>query len=211
MDSISEQRLAGIFPVLADRVRSMAAALEKQGVEIRVVQALRTCEEQDALFAQGRTAPGKVVTNCCGGKSYHNFGLAVDLVPSINGVDQTYVPDWNREHPTWQKMIAAGAAEGLNAGATWRTFPDYPHFQLTGQFPVGAPSDEVRELFKTGGLAAVWAEVKKSLTLQDQQFEEKLRSYLHDPVVPLFRKDDGSIDREKTLSLPCYADLRDAK
>ena len=41
---------------------------------------LRTFAEQDALFAQGRSKPGKIVTNAKGGMSYHNYGLAIDIV-----------------------------------------------------------------------------------------------------------------------------------
>jgi hypothetical protein len=55
-------------------------------------------------------------------------------------------------------MEALGQSLGLEVGAYWRSFPDAPHFQLTGRFPVGAPSDEVRQLFKDGGMQAVWDE-----------------------------------------------------
>src|SRR5947209_4113201 len=102
MDSISEQRLAAIFPGLALKIQQLAAQLEDEGTLIRVTQGLRTVEEQDALYAQGRTAPGKIVTNCPGGLSYHNFGLAVDCVPSLPG--DSYIPDWNAGHPTWKRM-----------------------------------------------------------------------------------------------------------
>ena len=38
----------------------------------RFTHTLRTFAEQDKLFAQGRTAPGKIVTRARGGQSYHN-------------------------------------------------------------------------------------------------------------------------------------------
>lgn len=157
MDSISEQRLNEVFPVLCAKIQELAGMLEDEGIIIRVTQGLRTVEEQDALYAQGRTAPGKIVTNCKGGNSYHNFGLAVDCVPSLPG--NTYIPDWNAQHPTWKRMEELAAELGLQVGASWRTFPDAPHFQLNGRFPVGAPDDELRQIFQDGGLAAVWASV----------------------------------------------------
>ena len=156
MDTVSEQRLAQVLPALAEKVRQLADELAKQNIVIRVVQGLRTWAEQDGLYAQGRTAPGKVVTNCQGGHSYHNFGLAVDCAPSINGVDQQYQPDWNPSHPVWKTMESLAQEMGLGVGAYWRSFPDAPHLQLNGCFPVGAPNDEVRLLFKNGGLKAVW-------------------------------------------------------
>src|SRR5579872_98872 len=114
MDPISESRLEKVFPLLAAKVRQMADQLAREGIVLRVVQGLRTWAEQDSLYAQGRTAPGQKVTNCPGGRSYHNFGLAVDLVPS-HGSDQPYDPDWNASHPSWKRMVEVGTALGLEA------------------------------------------------------------------------------------------------
>ena len=159
MDSVSEERLAEVMPLLADKIRSMASELACEGVVIRVVQALRTNEEQDKLYAQGRTTIGPVVTNVKGGHSYHNFGLAVDCVPSLPD-ENAFLPDWNPTHPTWKKMEAIGERLGLDSGSTWRTFPDAPHFQLTGLYPEAEPTDEVRTLAEQG-LRAVWDSVMK--------------------------------------------------
>jgi peptidoglycan L-alanyl-D-glutamate endopeptidase CwlK len=63
----------------------MPTCWHKRESLIRVVQGLRSWTEQDALYAMGRTAPGKIVTNVKGGYSYHNYGMAVDCVPSIHG------------------------------------------------------------------------------------------------------------------------------
>lgn len=163
MDAISEARLQQVFPTLADKIRKLHDMLEQEGIEIRVVQALRSWQQQDALYAQGRTTPGNKVTNCPGGHSYHNFGLAVDCVPSERGPEFPYNPDWHANHPQWKRMETIGVSLGLDSGAGWRSFPDAPHFQLTGRFPEGAPTDEVRQLFKDGGMTAVWDEVTKSL------------------------------------------------
>ena len=157
VDSVSEQRLVGIYPVLAEKIRQIAQELQPEGIWIRVTQALRTIEEQDALYAQGRTAPGRIVTNCQGGHSYHNYGLAVDCVPSLPG--DSYIPDWNADHPTWKRMEELGKELGLTVGAQWRSFPDAPHFQISGKYPVGAPNDELRRIFQDGGFEAVFAAV----------------------------------------------------
>lgn len=158
MDDVSEERLALIMPALADKVRQLAQILEGKGIVIRVVQGLRSWAEQDALYAQGRTAPGKKVTNCPGGCSYHNFGMAVDVVPSLNEETAPFNPDWTPSHPDWQAMIQAGTSLGLDSGALWRTFKDFPHFQLTGRFPEGEPNGELKQIFKDAGMVAVWRE-----------------------------------------------------
>jgi hypothetical protein len=153
MDVISEQRLAAVHPLLADKIRLLAAQLEAQGIVIRVTQGLRTWEEQEALYAQGRTAPGSVVTNAEAGYSWHNFGLAVDVVP----LDGSNAPDWNVSHPVWATITKAGQNLGLTSGSAWRSFPDWPHFQLTGNLPI-SPPPSVRAAYIQGGTAAVWAQ-----------------------------------------------------
>lgn len=148
----SEALLSKVNPILAAKVRSMVEALAAQGITIIVVQGLRTVAEQDALYAQGRTTPGKIVTNAKGGQSWHNFGCAVDCAPEKP--DGSI--DWNANHPQWKAMEAAGVAVGLVSGANWVRFVDAPHFQLKTQFPEGAPDTEVRELYAKGGLQGVW-------------------------------------------------------
>lgn len=152
MDSVSEARLASVCPQLADKIRQMATMLATENIVIRVTQGLRTWDEQQALYNQGRTTPGKIVTNAQPGYSYHNFGLAVDCV--IMNSDN--LPDWNSTHPAWKRMISVGESLGLVSGSEWRTFPDFPHFQLTGVLPV-SPNNMVRELYKDSGMQAVWA------------------------------------------------------
>jgi len=134
----------------------MATMLLEEGIEIRVVQALRSWAEQAALYAKGRDANGnivdksQVVTNARPGYSYHNFGLAVDVAPFDGGI-----PDWNANHPVWKRIVQVGTSLGLAAGAEWRTFPDYPHFQFTGQLPM-SPSDSVRAAYEVGGQEEIW-------------------------------------------------------
>jgi peptidoglycan L-alanyl-D-glutamate endopeptidase CwlK len=161
MDEISKSRLAEVHPRLATKVLLIGDILEHEGMAIRVVQGLRTVAQQDALYAMGRTAPGKIVTNCPGGKSYHNFGLAVDCVPSSQDPTKPFAPDWNPGHPVWKRMIEVAQSMALDCGAAWRTFKDFPHFQFTGPFPEGEPNDELHALFAQGGLPAVWDAVSR--------------------------------------------------
>lgn len=159
MDSISLARLQDVHPKLREKIERMAVILEAEQLEFRVVQAFRTWAEQETLYAQGRTAPGEIVTRCRGGYSWHNFGLAVDCVPSKFPPGQPYAPDWRNDHPDWKRMEAVGQTLGLEVGAMWRTFPDAPHFQLHHPFPV-SPDEHVRQLFQSSGLQAIWDAVE---------------------------------------------------
>ena len=99
------------------------------GIEAIIDQTLRTYAEQDALYAQGRTAPGKIVTYAKGGQSWHNFGRAFDAVPlRQDGSGRVW---WDAPPEIWQTMGATGERLGLGWGGRWRE-PDIDHWELTG-------------------------------------------------------------------------------
>jgi peptidoglycan L-alanyl-D-glutamate endopeptidase CwlK len=156
MNTPSETRLQQVNPALASKIHALAAQLLTEGIVIIVMQGMRTWAEQDALYAQGRTTPGKIVTNAKGGQSYHNLGCAVDCAP----LNPDKSVDWNANHPQWKCMEELGVSLGLVSGANWVRLVDAPHFQLTGRFPVGAPNDEARQLFQQSP-ETLWNEINK--------------------------------------------------
>lgn len=123
----SEGRIAQLEPVLQPKARALLEAARAEGVELVVTQGLRTYAEQDALYAQGRTAPGPKVTNAKAGHSWHNFGLAFDVAVVKDGR-----PTWPNDVSLWQRIGALGKAQGLTWGGDFTSIVDYPHFQLTG-------------------------------------------------------------------------------
>src|ERR1700761_4994514 len=155
MDSVSETRLQAVHPILQNKIRSVASALESQGTVIRVVQGLRSWYDQAKIYAQGRTAPGAIVTNAPPGHSMHEFGLAVDCEPSLNGLDGPYDPDGVAGSPRYLAMRAIAEAQGLVSGSRWSHPVDWPHLQLAG-IPA-SPTDAMRADFSRGGLSLVWA------------------------------------------------------
>ena len=152
--ALSERRLGQVHPIVGSRGRAMIELCAHAGFPILVTQGLRTWEEQDALYARGRTEPpiGKqyVVTKAKGGESYHNFGLAFDIVV----LDAIGKADWNSAHPGWGAAANAGKSVGLEWGGDWKTFKDLPHFQYVGGVGLAA----CRAAFP-GGLEAVWEKV----------------------------------------------------
>jgi peptidoglycan L-alanyl-D-glutamate endopeptidase CwlK len=109
----------------------------------------RTWEEQDALYAQGRTEPGKRVTMAKGGQSNHNFGIAGDF-----GVFQgkLYLDGGSDA----QQALAAkvhkacslhAAACGLEWGGSWKSIVDQPHYEVS----TGLNMMQKRNVFKERG------------------------------------------------------------
>lgn len=119
----------------------------------RFTHTLRTFAEQDKLFAQGRTAPGKIVTRAKGGQSYHNYGLAIDIALLVdtdrNGTFETASWDTRSDfdqdgRADWMEVVDIFKRYGWEWGGDWR-FIDKPHFQKT----LGKSIVELQTLHRT--------------------------------------------------------------
>jgi len=74
-----------LHPELQKCVEKFLKECEKQGLNVLITETLRTQKEQEALYAQGRTQPGKIVTNCRGYQSPHCWGVAFDFCRNKKG------------------------------------------------------------------------------------------------------------------------------
>jgi len=101
---------------------------EKHGITIEVISGLRSWQQQSALFAQGRTKPGNIVTKARPGSSWHNYGLAIDLGLFANGkyLDSA---DPKRADRIYAELGKLAASMGIEWAGTWKTFTETPHFQ----------------------------------------------------------------------------------
>lgn len=144
-------KLEKVHPILKAKVLALIDLAQKEGYDLRVVQGLRTVEEQNELYAQGRTKPGKKVTNAKGGQSNHNYGCAVDLGFYVNGQIS-----W--EDKFYFNIGRWAAAVGLDWGGNWKTIKDRPHVELPN-----LPKPAVLlPIYQKGGLKAVWEFIDKS-------------------------------------------------
>ncbi|MGJ6853023.1 M15 family metallopeptidase [Listeria monocytogenes] len=119
--------VAGMNKTTSDKTRNVIKKMAKQGIYLCVAQGYRSKTEQNALYAQGRTKPGSVVTNAKGGQSNHNYGVAVDLCLYSNDGKKVI---WESTTSRWKKVVSAMKAEGFKWGGDWKSFKDYPHFEL---------------------------------------------------------------------------------
>jgi peptidoglycan L-alanyl-D-glutamate endopeptidase CwlK len=130
---MSSRNPADLSPDTAWRYQQFDAAMKTAGVEYIVTCTYRSDDEQAALFAQGRTTPGNIVTNAPPGQSAHNCvdpagnpaAHAFDIVPVVNGK-----PDWDGTHPVWEQAGKIGESVGLEWAGRWHSFKEKPHFQL---------------------------------------------------------------------------------
>lgn len=121
--------ITDLLPQVKDKCVAFLAACEQAGYKMCVTQTLRTYAEQDAIYAQGRTKPGKIVTHAKGGESWHNFGRAFDAVPFLPPTHHDLW--WQCPEDVWEKIGAIAEAQGLEWGGRWPgALRDIDHFEF---------------------------------------------------------------------------------
>ena len=121
-DDRSETNLHTLTLRAEQQARVFLKKVREAGIDARIISGTRTYAEQDKLYAQGRTKPGKIVTNARGGFSNHNFAIAWDIGVFVNG-------DYKEESPLYEQAGQIGRDMGLEWGGDWHSLQDEPHFQ----------------------------------------------------------------------------------
>lgn len=147
MDKVTIDRIALLHPKLRQEAlqiyEEICQALTGRAM-CRFTFTLRTFAEQDALFQQGRTKPGKIVTKARAGLSYHNYGLAIDIVlvkdTDKDGDFDSAVWDMKSDFDgdkksDWMEIVQIFKEHGWEWGGDWKFF-DAPHFQKTFGYSV---------------------------------------------------------------------------
>jgi len=232
--SKSAARLSGLLPVVKYAAETLIDRCYARGVPIVITQGLRTIAEQDALYAQGRTKPGAIVTNARGGTSFHNFGVAIDfavLLPDGRAVSWDTKRDGDLDLlPDWDEVVTEAKRIGFAWGGDWRSFVDMPHFEMTfglstaqyrnGICPTKAQIDEVMaaitKLIEGDGDAmtatekAAFSALEKLVTEQARRLAQ-LESKASMSVIPTWAlaacvaaKKSGALDTTADGSLDFY-------
>lgn len=140
-DDVTIVRCEKLHPAIRQEAADTINKIEQgfpPNIKIRVVQSLRTIEEQNALYAQGRTKPGNRVTNAKGGKSYHNYGLAIDfaIMYDENNDGKFELLSWDIAKDAdkdgkseWMEVVDAFKSIGWEWGGEWHSIKDFPHLE----------------------------------------------------------------------------------
>ncbi len=113
--------LSALHPYFRDKVIELISICKSKGIELAVVETYRTVAKQNEYKRLG-----KIYTRSTGGRSKHQYGLAVDVVPVLDSV-----PSWHNE-VVWKKIGAVGEKLGLRWGGRWRHPYDPGHFEWSG-------------------------------------------------------------------------------
>ena len=158
---LSAPNVPGLHPRLADAVTKILVEAKARGLSIGLYSGLRTWMAQDKLYELGRSVKnpdgatganprGNIVTKTVAGFSWHNYGMAVDMVFKDSKGNWT----WDKTPEQWEEIGKIGEMFGLVWGGRWK-MKDYPHFELTCKINVFA----ARKVAMVGTIDDVWKEV----------------------------------------------------
>lgn len=151
MDEITLSRIKTIHPKIRQEVLDIYTHVNNKllgkGVRLRFTCTTRTNEEQDVLYAQGRTKlfdnSGKrlgKVTNAKGGQSIHNYSLALDIVLLLDknndGIFESASWDIKADYDKdgisdWMEVINYFKSKGWTWGGDFKSIVDPPHLEKT--------------------------------------------------------------------------------
>jgi peptidoglycan L-alanyl-D-glutamate endopeptidase CwlK len=124
---INSRSLSDLDPVVQPMMQAFVDACTAAGIDLLPTSTYRDAASQAALYAQGRTTPGPIVTDATAGHSFHQYRAAMDVVPLINGKCV-----WDTSQPVWSQVVQIGKAQGLEWGGDWTLFKEFAHFQYVG-------------------------------------------------------------------------------
>lgn len=141
--------LVGLYPLFAVRYQGLFRNL---GPDWMPYSGLRDMVEQARLYAQGRDAPGEIVTNAKAGDSPHGYGCAIDTTIFIQGI-----PIYN--HNRWNELAEAAKLCGLTWGGNFGSFKDMPHVEL----PIKCSWRIIGDAYRTGGITQALSAINKNI------------------------------------------------
>jgi peptidoglycan LD-endopeptidase CwlK len=110
-----------LTPETAAKCRAFILHANAAGLAVFVTETRRSTERQAALYALGRTQPGRIVTRSKAGTGKHEFGLAFDI--AFKGADL-----YPGDSKTWARLGSIGKACGLTWGGDFKGV-DSVHFE----------------------------------------------------------------------------------
>ena len=123
---INSRKIEDLNPKVAAMCKEFIAKCDAAGIDVLITSTYRDAASQTAIYNQGRTTPGRKVTNAKAGFSWHNYKCAFDFCPIKNGKAM-----WN-DTATFVKCGEIAESCGLEWAGKWKSFKELAHCQYTG-------------------------------------------------------------------------------
>lgn len=159
---------------VAANCRAFIQRCADEGLPVLVVETVRDLEYQASLYAQGRTKPGKIVTNQRT-PSFHwdKVGLAFDICKNVKSHEYD-------DADFFRRCGAIGKEMGFTWGGDWKSLPDRPHFQWDDGGRYTAAMVRKGNLPRTMPL---YKEVDKAMTKDEAKRILKAKAGLSDATI----------------------------
>ena len=146
--------LSLLHPKLQKLVPLIIGACAGQGLPVLITDGWRSKAEQDAIYAQGRTKPGTIVTQVQYPNSMHNWGVAVDFCRNVKG------REYDDSDNFFGRVGSVAKSFGMQWGGDWKNFTDKPHLQLAEYSLDGTTSYLKRVYGSPENFIKTWGEYK---------------------------------------------------
>lgn len=121
---IDSRDVNDLHPTVKRAAIELVRRMSEKGYSVGFSSTYRDIERQNAIYAQGRTKPGSIITKAKGGQSMHNYKLAFDIYKNIKGQEWADSNFFKTAGQIWTEM-------GGQWGGNWTGFVDTPHFEFT--------------------------------------------------------------------------------
>ena len=122
---INSRSLNDLHPKVKMLCEQFIASCAKHNIDVLITSTYRDAESQNALYAQGRSLPGKKITNAKAGQSFHNWRVAFDFVPIVDGKAR-----WD-DVALFTQCGEIAESAGLEWAGRWVKFKELAHCQYT--------------------------------------------------------------------------------
>lgn len=130
LDINTRLKIGTLHPQLRPIATAFIKEARSQGINVFVTEGIRDFTRQDKLYQIGRDASGQViggiVTNARAGQSYHNYGLALDVVI----INDDGSANYDVNNPEWYRLGQIGKSFGFVWGGDFKSIVDMPHFEM---------------------------------------------------------------------------------
>lgn len=128
-----------LAPFFAEKLKVALEECNSCGYLVDMFEGYRSPERQDWLWEQGRERDGKIITNAKAWQSWHQYGLAVDIVGKVKGRW-----DWSIDYDKVTEIMNRHGFENLEF--------ERPHFQMTAEMTWR----EAKKIHDSKGLYHLW-------------------------------------------------------
>lgn len=176
-----------LHPELQVCVNKFLEECKKQGLNVLITETLRTQEEQEALYAQGRTKSGNIVTNCRGYQSPHCWGVAFDFCRNVKGKEYDNSDKFFDRVGEIAKTIFDNTEYDLFWGGDFKTFVDKPHIEMKKYLPNNYTTWLIDNYGTPEDFMATWYDMKEEGGDYVHRYKtvEEMPEYAQQPIQDL--------------------------